>query len=69
MNRAIQKHFHRVSASLLQCKGLLSVDSRGAHTMLTRVLVEKVSMPKLQPVAKTATGMSALSIWMKDTLR
>lgn len=42
---------------------------RRVHAMLTRVLVEKDSMPNAQPVAKTATGMSAFSIWMKDTLR
>jgi hypothetical protein len=37
--------------------------------MFTRVLVEKVSRPRAQPVQKTATGIRALSIWMKDTER
>lgn len=37
--------------------------------MLARAEVEKDSRPSVQPVQKTATGMSAFSIWMKDTLR
>ena len=37
--------------------------------MLASVPREKASMPKAQPVQKTATGMSALSIWMKLTDR
>ena len=37
--------------------------------MLISVGKPKLSMPKPQPMPKTATGMRALSIWMKDTLR
>ena len=37
--------------------------------MLKIVPALKDSMPKTQPVVNTATGISALSIWMKDTDR
>lgn len=36
---------------------------------MARAETLKLSMPKVQPVQKTATGMSALSICMKDTDR
>lgn len=38
-------------------------------TMLASPAAEKVSRPSVQPVQKTATGISALSIWMKLTDR
>ena len=38
-------------------------------TMLTKVLMLNVSTLKRQPMQKTATGMSAFSIWMKETDR
>ena len=37
--------------------------------MFARAPTLKLSMPKVHPVQKTATGISALSIWMKDTDR
>ena len=37
--------------------------------MLARAPTLKLSMPKVHPVQKTATGISALSIWMKETDR
>lgn len=38
-------------------------------TMFARAPTLKLSIPKVQPVQNTATGISALSIWMKDTER
>ena len=37
--------------------------------MFARAPTLKLSIPKVHPVQNTATGMSALSIWMKDTER
>jgi hypothetical protein len=37
--------------------------------MLAMVPVLNLSVPKKQPTEKTATGIRALSIWMKETER
>ena len=38
-------------------------------TIFARAPTLKLSIPKVHPVQNTATGISALSIWMKDTDR
>ena len=38
-------------------------------TIFARAPTLKLSMPKVHPVQNTATGISALSIWMKETDR
>lgn len=53
---------------------LISPKEAMATPMVTRIMLEKmghekVSVLNTQPMEKTATGMSALSIWMKLTDR
>ena len=47
----------------------MNPECQAVRAMLARAEDEKDSRPSAHPVQKTATGMSALSIWMKDTLR